>query len=159
LESIFIRKPQWAATTDIHITGNARQYAAGDGYVGIEKVWTAGEVIELKYAMSLRQYQTSEERSAYFYGPWLLGAAAADNEAYFNELTVQNRLGRGKEKALAANRQTKRAFRVPIVATTVPYVPAEFPDQPGMVTLRAVSEQTGMETTGWEMKFLGLAQG
>lgn len=154
-ESVFIRRPQWAAATDIHITGNARQYAAGDGYVGIEKVWTAGEVIELKYAMSLRQYQTSEERSAYFYGPWLLGAAAADNAEYFNELTVQNRLDRGKEKPLAPNRQAKRAFRVPLVATTVPYVPAEYPDQPGTVTLRAVSEQTEMDTTGWEMKFLG----
>ncbi|HEY1901161.1 MAG TPA: beta-L-arabinofuranosidase domain-containing protein [Terracidiphilus sp.] len=157
--SVFIRKPQWAAATDVHVRGNARQYEAGGGYVGIEKVWTAGEVIELNYAMNLRTYQTGEERSAYFYGPWLLGASAADNLAYFNELTVQNRLDRGKEKPGSANEQMKRPFRVPIGSTMVPYVPAEFPDQPGTVALRAVSEQTGMDTAGWELKFLGLATG
>jgi len=43
-----------------------------------------------KYGMSLRSFAGGEGRVAYFYGPWLLGAAAADNAAYFNELTADN---------------------------------------------------------------------
>jgi DUF1680 family protein len=157
--TLFIRKPQWATETDIHITGSARQYPAGDGYVGIEREWAAGDAIELKYAMSLRQWASSEERAAYFYGPWLLGAAAEDNPAFFNELTADNQLERGKEKPLAAGKQPRRPFRVPIVATMVPYLPAEYPDQPEAVVLRAVAEQTGQATTAWELKFLGRLQG
>jgi DUF1680 family protein len=159
LNSLFIRKPQWAAATDIHLTGSARQYSAGDGYVGLEREWEAGDVVDLKYAMSLRQWASGEERVAYFFGPWLLGASAADNAAYFNEQTNGNRLERGKEKTLAAGKQPKGAFRVPIAAASVAYVPAEYPDQPGTVVLRAVAEQTGQETTGWEVRFLGREQG
>jgi DUF1680 family protein len=159
LNSLFIRKPQWAATTDIHMTGAVRQYPAGDGYVGLEREWAAGDVVDLKYAMSLRQFAGGEERVAYFFGPWLLGAAAADNRAYFNELQTGNQLERGKEKPLVVGKQAKGAFRVPIAATTVAYVPAEYPDQPGSVVLRAVAEQTGQETTGWELRFLGREQG
>jgi hypothetical protein len=48
---------------------------------------------------------------------------------------------------------------VPIAATAVAYVPAEYPDQPGSVVLRAVAEQTGQESTGWELRFLGPEQG
>jgi len=157
--SLFIRKPQWAETTDIHVKSNARQYPAGDGYVGLEKIWAAGDVIELKYEMGLRQLATSENRVAYFYGPWLLGAAAADNAAYFNEMTVSNKLERGKEKALATEKQPKRPFTVPIAATLVPCFPAEYPEQPETVVLRAVAEQTGMGTTGWELRFLGRENG
>jgi len=157
-DSIFIRKPQWAAT-EIHTTGEARQYPAGDGYVGLERIWAAGDVIELKYSMSLRQQESGDDRVAYFYGPWLLGADAADNPAYFDELTADNRLERGKEKPLAATSQPRRPFLVPIAATAVPCVPAEYPDQPGSVVLRAVAEQTGQPTTGWELRLLGSGKG
>ncbi len=156
--SIFIRKPQWAAT-DIHITGEARQYAAGDGYVGLERMWAAGDTIELKYTMSLRKWASGDDRVAYFYGPWLLGASAADNPAYFNELTADNRLERGKEKPLAAAKLPKGPFRVAIAATVVPCLPAEYPDQPQSVVLRALAEQTAQPTTAWELKFLGRETG
>jgi hypothetical protein len=127
--------------------------------VGVERTWAAGDVIELKYRMSLRQQESGDERVAYFYGPWLLGASAADNPAYFNELTADNRLERGKESALAEGKQPKRPFTAPVAATVVPCVPAEFPDQPGSVVLRAIAEQTGQPTTGWELRFLGRMQG
>jgi len=45
---------------------------------------------------------------------------------------------------------------VPVAATRFGYIPAEFPDQPGTVTLRALAEQTGQPTTSWEIRFLAL---
>jgi DUF1680 family protein len=152
--SVFVRKPRWAAT-EINVIGEARQYPAGDGYVGLERTWAAGDVIELKYPMSLRQQESGDDRVAYFYGPWLLGSSAADNPAYFNELTADNRLELGKEKPLPAESQPGRPFRVPMAATVVPCIPAEYPDQPGSVILRAIAEQTGQATTAWEVRFLG----
>jgi DUF1680 family protein len=152
--SVFVRKPRWAAT-EINVIGEARQYPAGDGYVGVERTWAAGDVIELKYPMSLRQQESGDDRVAYFYGPWLLGSSAADNPAYFNELTADNRLELGKEKPLPAESQPGRPFRVPMAATVVPCIPAEYPDQPGSVILRAIAEQTGQATTAWEVRFLG----
>jgi hypothetical protein len=72
---------------------------------------------------------------------------------------VSNKLERGKEKALATEKQPKRPFTVPIAATLVPCFPAEYPEQPETVVLRAVAEQTGMGTTGWELRFLGRENG
>jgi len=162
-DALFLRKPKWAESLEIRTSGSARQYPAGDGYVGLERVWAAGDTVEVKYAMGLcREVVGSEaageERVAYFYGPWLLGASGADNPAYFNELTAGNRLERGKEQSVAGV-QPKRGFLVPVAATEVACFPAEYPDQPGRVVLRAVAEQTGMETTGWELRFLGVKQG
>jgi hypothetical protein len=48
---------------------------------------------------------------------------------------------------------------VPIAATEIGYIPAEYPDQPGKVKLRAVSEQSGQATTAWELRFLTREQG
>ena len=127
--------------------------------MGLERIWAAGDVIELKYTMDLRRQDSGDDRGAYFYGPWLLGASAADNPAYFNELTADNRLERGKEKPLPATSQPRRPFRAPNAATVFPCIPAEYPDQAGTVVLRAIAEQTGMETTGWELRFLGRVQG
>jgi DUF1680 family protein len=152
--SVFIRKPQWSTTTEIRVSGDARQYSAGEGYAVVERAWIAGDVIELKYAMSLREVASGKDRAAYFYGPWLLGAAAADNAPYFNEMTLSNGLERAKEKPLEAEKQRNGAFRVPIAATSAPYIPAEYPDQPETVVLRAISEQTGQDTTAWELRFL-----
>ena len=155
-DSLFVRKPKWAESVEIRTSGSAREYPAGDGYVGLERVWAAGDMVEVKYAMGLRSEAAGQDREAYFYGPWLLGASAADNPAYFNELTVENRLERGRETAISSGTQPKRLFLVPIAATQVASIPAEYPDQPGRIVLRAIAEQTGLETTGWELRFLGL---
>jgi DUF1680 family protein len=152
---LFVRKPAWADTLEIQARG-ARQFQAADGYQGVERDWAVGDVVEVKYAMSLRRHAAGSERAAFWFGPWLLGAAAADNPDYFNELTTDNRLQFGKESAFA-NGQPGQAFRAPVAATAVPYVPAEYPDQPGTAVLRPVAEQTGQPTTGWELRFLGNA--
>ncbi len=153
--TLFIRQPRWAEAIDVHVSASARKFPAGDGSVGLERVWAKGDVVELKYAMGLRQGASGAERAAYSYGPWLLGVSAVDNPAYFNELTTDNRLQWGKENALAAIDQPRRLFMVPVAATVVPYISAEYADQPEKVVLRAVAEQTGMETTAWELRLLG----
>jgi len=68
----------------------------------MERIWAAGDVIEVKYAMQLRSASSGDNRVAYTFGPWLLGAPASDNSAYFNELTVKNKL------IPAANRGCRR---------------------------------------------------
>ena len=156
--SLFIRKPDWAASAEIHVAGKARQFAAGEGYAGVERAWAAGDVIEVKYGMGLRQLAQGGDRVAYFYGPWLLGAAAVDNPATVNELTAGNRLVRGSERPQPADRRRGGRFRVPIAATAATCIPAEFPDQPQTAELRAIAEQTGQATTGWELRFLGDAK-
>jgi hypothetical protein len=123
------------------------------GYAFIERAWTAGDVIEIKYPMKRRELASGNDRVAYWFGPWLLGASAGDNRDYFNELTVENRLMAGKDSSIPAGGPPRR-FGVPVAATVVPVVPAEYPDQPSSVVLRPISEQTGQPTTSWELRFL-----
>ena len=128
-------------------------------YVSAERLWATWDVIEIKYAMKLQSIASGDDRVAYWFGPWLLGAPAADNPDYFNELTAENRLVAGKESALAIGKQPARQFSVPIAATVIPAIHAEYPDQPSKVLLRAVAEQTGMPTTSWELRFLTKKEG
>jgi DUF1680 family protein len=157
--SLHIRKPEWTSGVDIRLKGAAREFPSAEGYLRIERIWAAGDVIEVKYAMQLRSASSGDNRVAYTFGPWLLGAPASDNSAYFNELTVKNKLIPGSEQGLPAAKQPARPFTVPIAATEIGYIPAEYPDQPGKVKLRAVSEQSGQATTAWELRFLTREQG
>ncbi len=109
--------------------------------------------------MKLRSVPSGNDRVAYWFGPWLLGAPAADNPGYFNELTTENRLVAGKESPLPAGKLTARRFSVPIAATVILVIPAEYPDQPSTVVLRAVAEQAGIATTSWELRFLTKGNG
>ncbi len=154
-----IRKPEWSETVEIQLNGSAREFPLRDGYVGIERPWAVGDTIEIKYRMRLRSNQCGMNRTAYFYGPWLLGAAASDNPSYFNELTVDNKLfGAGKQEP-EGQQQRARPFLVPVAATTFRYIPAEYPDQPATVTLRAIAEQSGQPTTSWELRLLTSERG
>ena len=72
---------------------------------------------------------------------------------------MKNKLIPGREQGLPAAKQPARPFTVPIAATEIGYIPAEYPDQPGKVKLRAVSEQSGQATTAWELRFLTREQG
>jgi DUF1680 family protein len=151
---ISIRQPDWAGSLEIRLNGVAARFPLVNGYVSINRLWAAGDVIHVKYGMQLKSQPCGKDRIAYSYGPWLLGAPASDNPAYFNELTVDNHLVQGKEEALAAARQPARRFTVPIAAAEVPFVPAEYADQPEKVVLRAIAEQTGQPPTAWELRFL-----
>jgi DUF1680 family protein len=152
--TLHIRKPDWAERVDVQLKGPRLVAPAENGYVGIERVWTAGDVVEVKYAMKLRSEQTGKERVVYFFGPWLLGAPASDNFAYFNELTPDNKIAVSSARELSASEQPARPFGVPIAARAFRCTPAEFANQPGTVVLRAIAEQAGQPTTSWELRFL-----
>jgi DUF1680 family protein len=152
--SLRIRKPEWAETLGIRLNGRVGEFPQENGYVRIEPPWVAGDVVQVEYGMQLKSQPGGKNRVFFTYGPWLLGAAASDNPAYFNELTTDNRLVQGNAEVLPSSKQAVRQFGVPIAATVVQYVPAEFPDQPATVALRAIAEQTGQTTTAWELRFL-----
>jgi DUF1680 family protein len=157
-----IRKPDWADALEVHVNGRAGEFPLEEGYVHIERAWATGDTVEIRYAMQLRREPAGDNRVSYWYGPWLLGAPASGNPAYFNELTDQNRLMRGQERSLmpgkeqpaSAAAQPLQAFAVPIAATAAPFIHAEYADQPQTVTLRAIAEQTGQPTTSWMLRFL-----
>jgi hypothetical protein len=149
-----IRKPDWVDRLSARINGEVEQSAVEHGSLHLQRNWRAGDVVEVSYAMSLRSEPAGKDRASYWFGPWLLGAPASENPAYFNELTVDNRLS-GKPVAVAGGASSvKETFAVPIAVTAFGYIPAEFPDQPGTVTLRAIAEQAGQATTSWELLLL-----
>ena len=152
--SLRIRKPEWAKALTIRLNNTVSPYSVDEGYVHIRRRWKTGDVITVNYAMSLRYESTSQERVAYFYGPWLLGASASDNPRYFNDLTTGNKLSSATNTAISGVRHPSRRFTVPIAVTSLHYTPAEFPDQQESVVLRAAAEQTGQLSTSWDFRFL-----
>jgi len=152
--SLRIRKPEWADALAVRVNDDTDEFPLEGGYVDIHRTWRTGDVVTVGYGMSLRTQSSEKKRIAYSFGPWLLGAPQSDDAAYFNELTTENQLAPARLQPLSSTKQPERAFTVPIAATSFPYTPAEFPDQQGTVTLRAVSEQTGQPSTCWEFRFL-----
>ena len=146
-----IRKPEWANGLSVAINGKGTGSSSEEPQVRIERVWSAGDLIDVRYEMKLREQEESGGRRSYWVGPWLLGAPASRNATYFNELTTQNRLT-GSAEAVAAG--AEGAFEVPRAAVRFRFTPAEYPDQPQTVELRAIAEQTGEATTSWELRLL-----
>ncbi|MDE3202321.1 MAG: glycoside hydrolase family 127 protein [Acidobacteriota bacterium] len=145
-----IRKPEWADEVNAMLPGQASLEQVVPGYLSAERVWRAGEQFDVSYKMKLRS-EESAGRASYWYGPWLLGAPASVNPAYFNELTTQNRL---LAAAAGPPPTSPSTFSVPVASAAFRFVPAEFPDQPQIVQLRALAEQTGQPTTSWELRLL-----
>jgi DUF1680 family protein len=154
--SIDVRKPSWADALECRMQaeGKPMQPDAGSplGYQRIRAPWKAGDVLMIRYGMSLRSQSAADGRQSFWYGPWLLGAPAAENPGYFNELTTENELlGEGARAPEIDQRGS--VFSIPAAATRFRYVQAEYPDQPGTVLFRPVAEQTGQPTTSWELRF------
>jgi DUF1680 family protein len=147
-----VRKPAWAHSVQMRLPGSAPISSSDPLYVNAEKIWTPGELVEVQYEMKLRVEPSGNDRQTFWYGPWLLGASASDNPSYFNELTTENRLSGTPSPTRGAD--VLKSFSVPIAATEIGYAQAEYPDQPGRVTLRPIAEQTGQPTTSWELRFL-----
>jgi hypothetical protein len=103
--------------------------------------------------MQLRDVKTAGPAGvrAFAFGPWLLGAPSSNNPSYLSELQAENRITAGS--SMASKGASTGSFRVPIAATTVGYIPAEFPEQPNHLELRAIAEQTAQSPTEWQMVF------
>jgi DUF1680 family protein len=148
--TLTLRKPAWADSLTIHRNG---QMMTG---LAVSKL-KPGDTITAKYAMSLSEKPAGDSpalasRRAFTYGPWLLGVPSQSNPGYFNELHPKNVLLTATAKK--ASEAAQSPFDVPIAATALSYLPAEFPEQASQVQLRAVSEQTAYLPTAWEMAFI-----
>ncbi len=153
--SLRIRRPKWADNMAIRINDAPGEFPEEGAYVQINRRWKAGDVVAVRYGMSYRKEAGENKRATYLCGPWLLGAAQWDDPAYFNELTTENKLVGGAVAGVASgDGHGAGAFAVPYAQTSFYYSPAEFPEQQGTVTLRAVAEQTGQPSTSWELRFL-----
>lgn len=140
-----LRQPPWANDLQIKVNGRA---VKGLKITNLR----ADDTLVARYAMTLGQRTVgASQRLSFFYGPWLLGAPSNANPGYFNELHADNLLIASDAKA--TQETATSSFDVPIAATAVPCLPAEFPDQPSNVHLRAVAEQTANYPTQWELAF------
>ncbi len=171
MRGLSLRKPAWARDLQIRVNGEPQHVPVKSGYALVRRKWQRGDVVTIGYGMTLRTEPAPEKRITYWVGPWLLGAPASENAAFFNEMTLENKLdgaaSASEAKATGANpvgdnlaeasafqsRHAAEALRVPIAARSLSYVPAEYPSQPGKVNLRPIAEQTGQSTTSWEIRF------
>ena len=161
--AIDVRKPEWADAMECRMEGSAReQFATREaessgpipsGYERMYRRWKAGDVLMVRYGMKSRSQSSGEGRRSFWCGPWLLGASAAENPDYFNELTTENEFQDEGVSATSNGERHSRPFSVPAAETRFRYAQAEYPDQPGTVTLRPIAEQTGQQTTSWELRF------
>jgi hypothetical protein len=147
--TLMVSRPSWADNITITRNGNPVRSLA------VERV-SAGDVILVSYGMSQRvSSHTANAGEApgqsLHFGPWLLGAPSSANPEYFNELYAKNLLD--LKTASRHTRRTDSIFEVPIAETTIWYIPAEFPEQPAQVELRAVAEQTAHQPANWQLVF------
>ncbi|UWZ83951.1 glycoside hydrolase family 127 protein [Occallatibacter riparius] len=145
-----IRKPAWSDSVKVIRNGRPHENSR------VENL-RAGDQIEASYDMSLRltsadKVLSTRGRTAFHYGPWLLGASTAMQPEYFNELYPSNVLIAGS--ATRNSTPATERFTIPLAATTVDAIPAEFPGQKLKLDLRAVAEQTGHEPARWATSFL-----
>ena len=147
--SLTARRPQWAESVTLY-----RDNRPVSG-LRIDSLHT-GEQIALQYAMEPRvecadHVQSLPNRHAFFYGPWLLGVSSHRQPTWFNELEAENKLIADSLAATPGN--STGPFDVPAASSSCGFLPAEFPDQPGMVELHAVAEQTGFDPARWNTTF------
>lgn len=145
-----LRQPAWAS--GLTIEQNGRLVAAAKSLH-----LKAGDRITAKYAMKLSQFPAGggtllAGKSAFRFGPWLLGASSETNHSYFNELEASDVVF--STHAPSKSPDADSPFRIPIAALSASYRPAEFPEQPAMVELRAIAEQTASRTARWQTAFI-----
>ena len=154
-----VRLPHWAERIGIDVHGAAAETALRDGWYRLARAWRAGDRVTLRYAMKTRAEGGDAGRVALFHGPWLLGVAEATDPFFFDEPYARNRLritaGAGGAVLLVPARAAGgHPFGVPAARFEAPFLPGGYPLQPGVATLRPVSEQTGLRTCDWEYWFL-----
>jgi DUF1680 family protein len=141
-----VRQPHWAEKVILSRNG---QVSPDSTFNDLKR----GDVITAEYVMKLQlsPVRTNPERKLIHMGPWLLGASSAIQPDYFNELYPLNML---HERSIAASEPKEGSpFAVPVAAHKASVIPAEFPEQPATVELRAVAEQTAQAPSRWVLSF------
>lgn len=74
-----IRAPGWVGQTVLLLNGVQLEYVTEDGYAQIERIWSAGDRLEIRFSLTLQvirgqvlgQHVLVAGEAAVFYGPWL----------------------------------------------------------------------------------------
>ena len=80
---VYIRKPEWAATTTLKINGQPQKTeVANTGYVVVNRKWKSGDIIQLTFPSILHAVTMPDNisRQAFFYGPVLLAGNLGPQE-------------------------------------------------------------------------------
>jgi DUF1680 family protein len=141
-----VRQPHWA---DAIVLSHKDHAVPGLLVSDLE----TGDVITIQYPMKMRvsPLDVKGERKTFHVGPWLLGATAADQQSYFNELHRDNVLLEDSLQRVSSTNAL--SFGVPIAGRRCSVLSAEYPKQSSEVELRAVSEQTARPPSRWNLSF------
>ena len=88
-----LRYPAWATQMSIHVNGKKVKATKGaDGYVAISRRWNAGDKVEVKFGMQLREEATKDDASqvALVYGPIVMAGKLAPVEHPFSNPAIYN---------------------------------------------------------------------
>jgi DUF1680 family protein len=140
-QKLTVFKPAWA--DHVTLTRNGRPVSE------LTLEVTAGDVVAVKYDMSLHAKEFGVAARSLRYGPWLLGISSGANPTYFGELQAQNLFDVSTFRQGAGRAQS--VFQVPAAAGRMRYKAAEYPDQPAEVELVAVAEQTANPPLMWQL--------
>ena len=88
-----LRYPSWATKMSIKVNGKKMKAVKGaDGYVAISRRWNAGDKVEVKFGMQLREEATKDDASqvALVYGPIVMAGKLAPVEHPFSNPAIYN---------------------------------------------------------------------
>ena len=149
-QKLTLRQPLWARSLQLSLNGSPLPGLT----LSSPK---PGDVLTATYAMALTATASPSTTprnpggKSFTFGPWLLGAPSSGNPGYFNELHPENLLLASSVHP-SSTKQTS-PFDVPTAAMTAEILPAEYPEQPSQVSLRAIAEQTASPPTEWQLIF------
>lgn len=156
-----IRIPQWAAV-DLSLAGTPLDAQTENGYLTASRVWQAGEVLTVRYAMRTRLVKRGAQ-AAVFHGPWLLAVDESASPNFFDEPASENRVELveqdGQVRLDAAPQLAAEAgpFAVPVAHFVLHYRPGGYPMQPQTALLRPIAEYTAGPDTNALWFWLPLA--
>ena len=131
----------WAAPVQLEVNGRAIR---GEQTVKLRD----GDTVDVRYPMQVHEQQYGCG-AAYSYGPWLLGASSNYNNGVPNEMFVTNQIEKGTLHH--ADQPELNAFAVPIAQIAGTFRDEEFPEEPDIIHLQPVAEQTGMASALWQV--------
>jgi hypothetical protein len=141
-QRLSVFKPAWADRVTLKRNGAV---VTGLTVVGV----AGGDVVTVKYDMSLHAKEFGGAARTLHFGPWLLGISSKANPTYFGEIQAQNLFDVSTFRRDAGS--ALHVLEVPAARGRMHFKSAEFPDQPAEVELVAVAEQTASPPELWQL--------